>query len=68
MSAQQPLSSRGSTWFQALTGGAGAVETGLASVLVADTTLDDRPACVIAVVPDPENRFPRACSGEVGLD
>ena len=68
MSAQRPVPSRGSTWFQALTGGAGAVETGLASVLVADSTLDDRPACFIAVVPDPQNRFPRARSGEVGLD
>jgi malonate decarboxylase gamma subunit len=68
MSAQRPVSSRGGTWFQALTGGAGAVETGLASVRVADGTLDDRPACFIAVVPDPQNRFPRARSGEVGLD
>ncbi|HEY0746124.1 MAG TPA: biotin-independent malonate decarboxylase subunit gamma [Steroidobacteraceae bacterium] len=68
MNAQTPVPSRGGTWFQALTGGAGAVETGLASVRVADSTLEGRPACFIAVVPDLQNRFPRARSGEVGLD
>jgi malonate decarboxylase gamma subunit len=68
VSAQHPVSSRGSTWFQALTGGAGTVATGLASVRVADSTLEGRPACFIAVVADPHNRFPRARSGEVGLD
>jgi malonate decarboxylase gamma subunit len=68
VSAQHPVASRGGTWFQALTGGAVAVETGLASVRVADSTLEARPACFIAVVPDPQNRFPRARSGEVGLD
>jgi malonate decarboxylase gamma subunit len=68
VSAQHPVPSRGSTWFQALTGGAAALETGLASVRVADSTLEGRAACFIAVVPDPQNRFPRARGGEVGLD
>jgi malonate decarboxylase gamma subunit len=68
VSAQHPVPSRGSTWFQALSGDAVAVETGLASVRVADSPLEGRPACFIAVVPDPQNRFPRARSGEVGLD
>jgi malonate decarboxylase gamma subunit len=37
-------------------------------VLVADAQLDNERARFIAVVPDPNNRFPRARHGEVGLD
>jgi malonate decarboxylase gamma subunit len=59
---------RGALWFARLTGGAPLLAGYPASVLVADALLAGRPARYIAVVPDPENRFPRARSGEVGLD
>jgi malonate decarboxylase gamma subunit len=61
-------SMRGRTWFEALSGGAGAIETGLRSVCVADAALGSETARFIAVVPDSHNRFPRARAGEVGLD
>jgi len=34
---------------------------------VADGVLDGQAARIIAVVPDPENHYPRAVKGEVGL-
>lgn len=58
---------RGKTWFAELTGEAPLVEGYPDSVLVADGRLGIRPARFIAVVPDPDNRFPRARNGEVGL-
>jgi malonate decarboxylase beta subunit len=66
--AHAALSRRGETWFDALTGGRGAVATGLRSIRVADAPLGGQTARFIAVVPDPANRFPRARGGEVGLD
>jgi malonate decarboxylase gamma subunit len=68
MSASAPPPSRGRTWFDALAGAAPRVETGLGSVLVADATLGGEGARLLAVVPDPGNRFPRARRGEIGLD
>ncbi|MGZ6372953.1 MAG: biotin-independent malonate decarboxylase subunit gamma, partial [Candidatus Limnocylindria bacterium] len=68
MSAAAPLSSRGRTWFDALADGAQRVETGLGSLLVADATLTGEPVRLLAVVPDPRNRFPRARHGELGLE
>jgi malonate decarboxylase beta subunit len=62
------LSRRGQTWFDALTGGQGTIETGLRSIRVADAPLGAELVRFIAVVPDPQNRFPRARTGEVGLD
>ena len=61
-------SSRGATWLAALTRGAAAQAGFPASVRVVDATLGGAPARYLAVVPDPRNRFPRARSGEVGLD
>ena len=58
---------RGAVWFARLTGAAPLVAGYPASVLVADASLAGRPARYIAVVPDPDNRFPRARNGEVGL-
>lgn len=58
---------RGALWFATLTGGAALAAGYPASVLVADASLACRPARYIAVVPDPDNRFPRARNGEVGL-
>ncbi len=68
MSATAPLSSRGRTWFDALADGAQRVETGLGSLLVADATLTGERVRLLAVVPDPRNRFPRARHGELGLE
>lgn len=62
------LSRRGQTWFDALTGGQGAIDSGLRSIRVADAPLGPEMARYIAVVPDAHNRFPRARAGEVGLD
>jgi malonate decarboxylase gamma subunit len=68
MSAESDLSRRGRIWFDALTGGAAAPLSGLRSVCVADAALGSETARFIAVVPDAQNRFPRARAGEVGLD
>jgi malonate decarboxylase gamma subunit len=59
---------RGALWFARLTGSAPLLAGYPASVLVADAPLAGRVARYIAVVPDGDNRFPRARSGEVGLD
>jgi malonate decarboxylase gamma subunit len=59
--------SRGQTWFARLTGDARPSAGYPASVLVADAALSGQAARFIAVVPDPDNRFPRARTGEVGL-
>lgn len=61
------VSQRGQLWLQALTEGAPACTDYPASVRVVDAALDGQPARFIAVVPDAENRFPRARRGEVGL-
>jgi malonate decarboxylase gamma subunit len=68
MSAEPSLSQRGRVWFEALTGGAGGIASGLRSVCVADADLGGQRARFIAVVPDAQNRFPRARGGEVGID
>jgi malonate decarboxylase gamma subunit len=68
MSAMTPRSSRGRTWFQALTDKVQPVDTGLGSVLVADATWGGEQVRLLAIVPDPQNRFPRARHGELGLE
>src|SRR5258705_4315100 len=68
MSPLTPLSSRGRAWFQALADQAQPVDPSLGSVLVADATWGDEPVRLLAIVPDPRNRFPRARHGELGLD
>ncbi|WP_085646961.1 MULTISPECIES: biotin-independent malonate decarboxylase subunit gamma [unclassified Pseudomonas] len=54
---------RGLNWFNALSAGANAIEGLPPSLKVADVALGR----FIAVVADPQNRFPRARNGEVGL-
>ena len=61
------LSQRGLNWLRALTGNAAEQPGYPDSVRVVDASLGGQPARYIAVVPDAENRFPRARSGEVGL-
>ncbi|NMV37947.1 biotin-independent malonate decarboxylase subunit gamma [Ralstonia insidiosa] len=64
--SQTPLSTRGTTWMRALASGTPVAGYG-STLQVVDGTLADQPARYIAVVPDAENRFPRARNGEVGL-
>ena len=54
---------RGLNWFNALSGDATPVSGLPPSLKVADGQLDGQPARFIAVVPDPDNRFPRARQG-----
>ncbi|MFM0551180.1 biotin-independent malonate decarboxylase subunit gamma [Paraburkholderia sediminicola] len=63
----QELSKRGAVWLDALTYSAPLQAGYPPSVRVADARLGDHPARFIAVVPDPDNPFPRARGGEVGL-
>lgn len=59
---------RGRTWFHALAGPAKAIDTGLGSLLVADAPLAGELVRLLAIAPDPQNRFPRARHGELGLE
>ncbi len=68
VSTDPSLSLRGRAWFEALTGGAGVLASGIRSVCVADSELGGETARFIAVVPDAQNRFPRARRGEVGIE
>lgn len=58
---------RGLQWFNALSGAATPVGGLPNSLRVADGVLGDQAVRFIAVVTDPQNRFPRARNGEVGL-
>lgn len=64
--SQNELSTRGATWMRALADGTPVPGYG-STLQVVDAALAGQPARYIAVVPDAENRFPRARNGEVGL-
>ena len=64
--SQNELSTRGATWMRALVDGTPVPGYG-STLQVVDAALAGQPARYIAVVPDAENRFPRARNGEVGL-
>ncbi|MGP8035412.1 MAG: biotin-independent malonate decarboxylase subunit gamma [Steroidobacteraceae bacterium] len=68
MSTAEPLAGHGLRWLEALTGQAGLLAGPPRTVRVADAPLGAEVARFIAVVPDADNRFPRARRGEVGLD
>jgi malonate decarboxylase gamma subunit len=68
MSITKPVTSRGRTWFQALADKTPPVDNSLGSVLVADATWSGDRGRLLAIVPDPGNRFPRARHGELGLE
>jgi biotin-independent malonate decarboxylase gamma subunit len=55
-------------WFEQIAAGGTNVEGLPPSVRAADTAIDGTPVRVVSVVPDPGGRFPRARSGEVGID
>jgi len=60
-------STRGLQWFNALAANSVEVNGLPTSVKAADGRLGDQPVRFLAVVADPDNRFPRAQNGEVGL-
>ncbi|GAB01706.1 MULTISPECIES: biotin-independent malonate decarboxylase subunit gamma [Acinetobacter] len=60
-------SSRGRHWFGALTDQFQAVDSGIASLLIADGQLNGIPTRVFCVVNNEQNLYPRARQGEVGL-
>jgi malonate decarboxylase gamma subunit len=66
MDATTNHASRGAMWLRLLTGGAHPAHD-WTTVHACDAILAGRPARYIAVVPDPDNAFPRARNGEVGL-
>ncbi len=68
MGAAHTLHGIGLRWLEALTGSAGLLDSAPRTVRVADAPLGAEVARFIAIVPDPDNRFPRARAGEVGLD
>jgi malonate decarboxylase beta subunit len=59
--------SRGKTWFEALAG-TDAREAKPASVLCEDGIVGNERVRFLAVVPNPEAKFPRAREGELGLE
>jgi biotin-independent malonate decarboxylase gamma subunit len=67
MSNEKNISARGRIWFEALAGKQAKQVTSVPSVLVADTTLQKERVRLLAIVPDPNNRFPCARQGQVGL-
>lgn len=65
--SEQQLQHRGAAWLDALTQDGAPLAGYPASLRVADAFIAGQPARFIAVVPDEQNPFPRARSGEVGL-
>ncbi|MDN2696936.1 biotin-independent malonate decarboxylase subunit gamma [Janthinobacterium sp. SUN073] len=59
--------SRGAIWLAALTDSTAPLEGYPASVRVVDAPLAGEAARYLAVLPDPDNRFTRARTGEIGL-
>lgn len=64
----EKVMSRGRLWFEKLTGISDPKVGYVQSVLCADVNLGDEKVRYIAVVPNSNNRFPRARKGEVGLE
>jgi len=67
MSNEKSISARGRIWFEALAGKQAKHVPSVPSVLVADTALQKERVRFLAIVQDPENRFPCARQGQVGL-
>jgi biotin-independent malonate decarboxylase gamma subunit len=65
--SEKIISARGRIWFEALAGKQAKHVPSVPSVLVADTTLQKERVRFLAIVPDPDNRFPCARQGQVGL-
>jgi biotin-independent malonate decarboxylase gamma subunit len=67
MSNERTSNTRGRIWFEVLAGKQAKHVPSVPSVLVADTTLQKERVRLLAIVPDPDNRFPCARQGQVGL-
>ena len=67
MSNEKTISTRGRIWFEALAGKQAKHVASVPSVMVADKTLENERVRFLAIVPDPDNRFPCARQGQVGL-
>ena len=68
LSGGATVRTRGRIWFEALVGKEAKFVASVPSVLVADTVLRKERVRFLAVVPDPDNRFPCARQGQVGLE
>ena len=64
---EKPISTRGRVWFEALAGKPAKNVPSVPSVLVADTMMEKERVRFLAIVADPDNRFPCARQGQVGL-
>ena len=64
---EKTISTRGRIWFEALAGKQAKHVPSVPSVLVADTMMEKERVRFLAIVPDPDNRFPCARQGQVGL-
>ena len=67
MSNEKTISTRGRIWFEALAGKQAKHVPSVPSVLVADTMMEKERVRFLAIVADPDNRFPCARQGQVGL-
>jgi biotin-independent malonate decarboxylase gamma subunit len=65
--SEKKISTRGRVWFEALAGKQPKRVSSVPSVLVADTKLEEERVRFLAIVPDPNNRFPCTRQGQVGL-
>ncbi|MFC6671537.1 biotin-independent malonate decarboxylase subunit gamma [Marinobacterium aestuariivivens] len=66
-SSTPTASTRGRTWFDALTGDMPRRESPVPSLRIADGEIAGRACRFLVVQADPNNRYPRARRGEVGL-
>src|SRR5260370_7126382 len=67
MSNEKSISARGRIWFEALAGKQAKHVPSVPSVLVADTMMEKERVRFLAIVADPDNRFPCARQGQAGL-
>src|SRR6202011_4451364 len=64
---EKTMSTRGRIWFEALAGKEAKYVPRVPSVLVADTMMEKERVRFLAIVPDPDNRFPCTRQGQAGL-
>jgi malonate decarboxylase gamma subunit len=67
VNAERTSHSRGRIWFEAIAGKQAKLVPSVPSVLVADALLQNERARILSIVPDPDNPFPCAREGQVGL-
>ena len=67
VNAERTSRTRGRIWFEAVAGMQAKLVPSVPSVLVADALLQNEQARILSIVPDPDNPFPCARQGQVGL-